>query len=133
MLRCARRITNASGKVCKPYFKTLHRAESVLKLRLVSCRPNTLMKEISTADVRRLLIQHDPVFAVGNPGVQQDEYDLELPKVVTSLRESDDYVTLRRRLRQIFAETVGILEAGTVFRYSKLARDLMKLKLGRSF
>jgi len=84
---------------------------------------------ISSSEVRRLLVKHDPIFAVGNPAAQQNEYDLELSKVIHAIGECHDYTSLRRRLRQIFRQSVGFLEAGTVFRYSKLARDLMKLKL----
>ena len=86
------------------------------------------IKEISSSDVRKLLIQHDPIFAIGNPEAQQNEYDLELPKVIEAIKDCDDYTCLRKKLRRIFSKTVGVFSAGTTLRYSKLARDLMKLK-----
>jgi len=78
--------------------------------------------------VRRLLIKHDPLFACVCPPEQHGEYDLELPRVVLALNQSSDYKVLRRELRRIFSESVGVFEAGTVFRYSRLARELLVMK-----
>lgn len=81
-------------------------------------------------EVRKLLIKHDPLFACSNPSQQGDEYDLELPKVVAELEKCTDYKNLRSKLRAVFKDTVGVFEAGTIFRYSALAKDLMTLKNG---
>ncbi len=78
--------------------------------------------------IRGPLLRHDPIFAVANPASQQDEYDLEIPVVADALCRCDDYKSLREELRRIFALTVGTFEAGTVFRYTKLAQELLKLK-----
>ena len=76
---------------------------------------------------RRLLLRHDPIFAVANPASQQNEYDMEIPMVADALCRCDDYKSLREELRRIFARTVGTFEAGTVSRYTKLAQELLKI------
>lgn len=84
---------------------------------------NTLL----TGEVRQLLLKYDPIFAVGNVSKQQDEYDLEIPEVIDALMRCDDFRELRKELMQIFSRTVG-MHAGTRFRYTGLARDLLLLR-----
>ncbi len=78
--------------------------------------------------IRCLLLREDPIFAVGNPAAQRDEYDLAVPMVAEALGRCGDYKTLRGELRRIFARTVGTFEAGTVFRYTKLAKELVRIR-----
>ena len=78
-------------------------------------------------EMRRLLIKYDPLLAIGNPKHQQDEYDLEIPMVARATMDCRDYKSLRSELRRIFAKTGGVIGAGTVFRYTKLAKELIRL------
>jgi hypothetical protein len=90
------------------------------------------MKPITNAlltdGVRQLLLKYDPIFAVGNVTKQQDEYDLEIPEVIEVLMRCNSFRDLRKELRQIFSRTVG-MHAGTRFRYTGLARDLLLLRM----
>jgi hypothetical protein len=80
--------------------------------------------------VRMLLIKHDPLLAVNSLEHQQDEYDSEIEPVLNAVAESEDWRQLRVRLLKIFRNVSGVFVAGTRFRYSELARELMKLKTG---
>ncbi len=73
-------------------------------------------------------MKHDPIFAVVRPADQGDEYNLKLPEVVSALIQSRDYEHLRKGLRRVFAKRVGSFEAGTGFRYTLVAKELLVLK-----
>ncbi len=95
-------------------------------------QPGTQINSGQREAIRILLIQFDPILAIGNPEGQHDEYDLEIPMVFRAALEHRDYKSLRSALRRVFAETTGTLEAGTVFRHTKLAKELIKLKLNET-
>ncbi|RMD59725.1 DUF1871 family protein [Candidatus Parcubacteria bacterium] len=78
--------------------------------------------------IRQLLLKHDPIFAVTNVAEQRDEYKLEIPQVLAAVMSCQDPKTLRKELRKIFSKTVGTFEAGTRWRYRRLARELLALK-----
>ena len=78
--------------------------------------------------VRSAILKYDPVFACIDPANQQDEYDMEMPAIIQAIKNSPDSNHLRKKLRQIFVEKVGFFEAGTKFRYTKLANELLRLE-----
>jgi hypothetical protein len=80
--------------------------------------------------IRDTLLDFDPIFAFGNRKFQGSEYDLEIPEILSSLLHADDYRKLRCELQKIFRRRVGLFEAGTKFRYTKLAKKIIGNKEG---
>ena len=80
------------------------------------------------AEINRILFDHDPVSLIIDPVSQADEYKHEARLILEECSNGNSVDELRLLIAKIFSATCGSLQAGSRFRYTTIAKEIMHAK-----